>query len=1030
MKKAQLTMFIILGIVIISIFGFVFFATGQVRNIQSSAQTQKIVSDILQSTPLKFYVGRCADLALESGIDLLSKQGGKIFPGQPGNLLKNPEKAYVYREDSKNKTYDVAYAVLKDNTPLPQYPCKIGFDNYDKPEAYCEYRSTIEIQPGIFVNNSKFSNLDFGIVNLPRLCKNSFSGCTFREGWDTRFSVQSQLESYVADYIKKCVDFESIVSVAQSYNVTEGDPSANITFSDTEISATINFPIIISPIGSQPIINLFNFQSTVPTRFKLIYGLAREAVVKDVSSPTAPTYNLFEGLKQAIINRFKGSDSGLLVEKNENITSYDNIIKIIDTTEKDRNSVFQFLEENRPPVLEYVNPRGKISTKCGEYDLILLQGQNFDFKPEAFDTEENNIQFNYSGWLADYNETISPPYTYDEKGCVINYVSNKHNFLNSQDKRVKPNGLISTPIEKSDTGPHTLTVYACDSQYCDSENVRVLVDDLLEVNVNGSNRFGTQTFSIEDPYSFSADIKDIWNPGNYLFSWIIKDRTTNNVIYQNDSGGQTISLPLENYDIFNIKQKYMSYNGQPFILTSGKYTAIGSVSQGLNQPIQSNFDFDVKNCLPTPGNTNPPFPYYDGDPFDGNHACCESTGDLSSTTKQCYTPTPTYGSFMSFNTDKYKTQYDAGQTVAKSGVDLDQIKTSFATGQVTSTTNDIFKRVFTRNCDRKRGNMCNGTMTETYVDISVPDKQSGESATCFGPPRKYLKANTITEEALSSTPSYEKYGENPTTANPITTFEKEVGITNSSSCNDNKKCVSDNNAAYGYTLIGQNPHYVCSAACSVDGCTRTVPDPSICINCYDQQACTLSDGTPAPTIPTPGSRNSFSIKQFNTCVQTNSCQYTTSTTADSCNGDFLTDYYCKQDLSQTGTVLNQQQINCTDYNRQSALDDGDTPLSAGTCTYYDKSLCSNGQCQPQTTPINKQEGRQTNSTTSEYYYQEYIIVNNQCKEKDYNYDTNPTLCTSTVFDCASGPKQGTYDGSKLNVQDRCIGDDLSERQTC
>ena len=113
-------MFILLGIVIISIFGFVFFTTGQIARQRAEQQAEQIFAEIFETTSLKFYVSRCTERALSEGIDLISKQGGRIYPSQGGPESNNYEKVFLFEDKFRGKTYDVGYGILKENIPLHQ----------------------------------------------------------------------------------------------------------------------------------------------------------------------------------------------------------------------------------------------------------------------------------------------------------------------------------------------------------------------------------------------------------------------------------------------------------------------------------------------------------------------------------------------------------------------------------------------------------------------------------------------------------------------------------------------------------------------------------------------------------------------------------------------------------------------------------------------------------------------------------------------------------------------------------------------
>jgi hypothetical protein len=1060
MKQAQLTMFIILGLVILSVFGFVFFATTRVQQQQTEQQAQEIAEQILETTALEFYVNLCTERALQEGIDLIAKQGGKIFPHQNGSILRQPEKAYLYRDIANNKVYSVGYGIVYDKTPTPQYPCKPGYENFNKAPAFCYYRS----------NNPAFNNLDFGINNLPKLCKDRFGGCTLREGWDTRFSVQAELEAYVSTTVKTCVDFDSIVGLNQTYLVKEGNVTTNITFSDTSINAIVYFPLVISPIGTQPVIQLLAFQSSLSTRFKQLYGFARDAVVSDVVGSSAPSFNFLTGFKDVVKRRFGDKQSGYIIERRANASLYDSFIRLVDTTaEPDKELIIQFLIENRPPVLEYLNPLGPAGKDppagCGIFDLVQLEGQLLKIEPKFFDTEENPLNVTYDGWLYSYNETVKGQVV-NANGCIVSSIRTKTPYVTVGQRRLQKasdyaqTGARFVQLTDADIGPHNITISVCDAQYCDSHIFRVLIDDLLKVKVNKSNPYDTKPpiFSIEDPYFFTAVVEDIYNPGNYKFEWSIHNdalgKPATASLYSNPEGDTTINLPLQPYDIQTIVTAHTTLsNGQPFLILGNKYWAVAKATQEQKYQAENRTSFVAEACIPykKANNLNKPFPYNTSDPFFADHMCCNDDRTFKGVTATCFA-SDSYGSYNSFNPDKYQKKYDLQATKIAPSVKLPSTFVNFATDlgsdplakikqdiqnnqnnpsyTIHSNANDIIKRSFERKCSGTRGNVCVGDTVDTFTAISCTNKLSAEQGTCSGPPLGLLNLNS--EIISSATVACMQYDRN--------TFENITGIKDSIICNGQPKCVSSDNTATGFISI--NPataHFVCNATCSgSSGCARTLP--YLCTNCYAKQTCGDTEATPDPKI-----EGTITYRQFNSCAGASPvCNLLPEVQQDdvcSTDGFTLTEYSCKT----TASIATSNQpylaspVNCKFANEEAALDqdNANNLYFAGVCEYsYGLGSCATGSCVKNTAI--QQEGN-IELTNGDFKLREYLAadtngnaVKESCVVFDNNYDalTDGTLCSDAQFKDGNGnPKNGVWDASKTG-EARCCGDDVVERGTC
>jgi uncharacterized protein YpmB len=93
MKKAQITIFIIIGIVILVIAISLIYFSGHIKEKEAEAETiktQKIPSDL---EPLVNYIEACIEDAAKDGIFLLGKQGGAIYKWEMGYEKKRQRDA-------------------------------------------------------------------------------------------------------------------------------------------------------------------------------------------------------------------------------------------------------------------------------------------------------------------------------------------------------------------------------------------------------------------------------------------------------------------------------------------------------------------------------------------------------------------------------------------------------------------------------------------------------------------------------------------------------------------------------------------------------------------------------------------------------------------------------------------------------------------------------------------------------------------------------------------------------------------------
>lgn len=102
MKKSQVTIFLLLGIVVAIIFGFLFYTLNKVAKGGIEQDADKIYDDFLRATQIKSHVQACLRESTKQGIRLAALQGGRIYDNQIGKDTKDPE-LVMYFSFNKNK---------------------------------------------------------------------------------------------------------------------------------------------------------------------------------------------------------------------------------------------------------------------------------------------------------------------------------------------------------------------------------------------------------------------------------------------------------------------------------------------------------------------------------------------------------------------------------------------------------------------------------------------------------------------------------------------------------------------------------------------------------------------------------------------------------------------------------------------------------------------------------------------------------------------------------------------------------------
>ncbi|MBD3304659.1 hypothetical protein GF343_05980 [Candidatus Woesearchaeota archaeon] len=286
MKSAQITVFMIIGIVILLGAGLlVYMAMIQ----PEKTGEEKVAAQALRQAavqPVRDYITSCLDIVSSDALEFIGKQGGRLYVSQ-GGTVPDP---VVSQLGSVYLDYDelrVSYSVLPPEGTVgslffsapPDYPWP------DFPVSADSNESVIGF---------------FGLAALPPLYRKHGKG-----------SLQEQMETYVSNNIARCVDFSDKFP---GYEIITGEPSTlmviaeNITHLRAEeyISFVLDWPVEIKEKGTGAEIFLNDFKTTFPVAFGRIYYTVKEIVdaeVSNISYEPETTVNYFITIDKNVYNR-------------------------------------------------------------------------------------------------------------------------------------------------------------------------------------------------------------------------------------------------------------------------------------------------------------------------------------------------------------------------------------------------------------------------------------------------------------------------------------------------------------------------------------------------------------------------------------------------------------------------------------------------------------------------------------------------------------------------------------------------------
>ncbi len=245
-RKAQITVFMIIGIILLFSSALLFYIRNEVAGGISDEFIPTIEEVPLEAQPIKIFVEDCIGVVGRRGIELLGKHGGYIEP-------KNFEMTGTTFLLGLEPTESDGVMFLGENTVVP----------------YWWYLET----PNTCSGNCNFDSLK------PPLRKN-----------DGLYSVESQMGRYINRELESCLDnFRAFT--AQGFTIESlGPVNADVLVTEKDIAIVVDYPIRVVRGGNT--IDVKQFFTTLDLNFKDIYEMAEMVVDKQIDTDFLETHTL------------------------------------------------------------------------------------------------------------------------------------------------------------------------------------------------------------------------------------------------------------------------------------------------------------------------------------------------------------------------------------------------------------------------------------------------------------------------------------------------------------------------------------------------------------------------------------------------------------------------------------------------------------------------------------------------------------------------------------------------------------------
>ncbi|MBW2979469.1 hypothetical protein DRZ77_03000 [Candidatus Woesearchaeota archaeon] len=338
MRRAQITIFIVLGLTVIITFFLLFYLAEQTAEQKASREIQKVIKRAMSVSAFRFFTEECLRSTLEDAILNISKRGGQY---KPKNSIK-----------FNNENVSILITI---DEPIPEdYPCT--GQNYDPPD-YCRFKLNQPAFAGIATNLSTTS-------------------------------IANEIKKYIEENAIKCINTTALESVTgYDLNITTIKPIVKLL--RTSVRAKLQFVLSARLKGKEiPILENTPWVEVKTRLYQIINPILGNSLNSDWTNATSNftatleensnTY-LLEG-NLTIIKKELGSADIFIIK--------DNLYKI-----KNQPLIFQFARKNRPPILSYIS---RYPQKQGDdtYDVLIIEGENLsidDLNISYADPDEDSI---------------------------------------------------------------------------------------------------------------------------------------------------------------------------------------------------------------------------------------------------------------------------------------------------------------------------------------------------------------------------------------------------------------------------------------------------------------------------------------------------------------------------------------------------------------------------------------------------------------------------------------------------------------
>lgn len=463
-RRAQITAIVIFCIVLLIMFGLILAlrkSLSKEKPDANSEMVQKLVRE-LSSGAVKDHVTSCIFKVASEGIERIGSDGGLIYDFDGSSIPfrdRSPGFDYLNFTAQDSKSYYVDYG-LRENSFCPKI--SKAAPDYPYPGKSLADLNAIYNQEELCIYDHFSSEYDgfFGQVTLPKLCyaakESSCEG--FAKGDVIGFTIQKQLEDYLAARLPLCVNLSFFEELTLADITADGLPKPEVNIHDSDIFVSVKYPIKVTFEDQEPISELVDYQTSFNVRLGALYNFLYDTLSKDSKDARYDINNDF--ISSAYMRPgFELHRTAIACPTCPLKYSHDSVVEVLDTKSimNGKPLLIRVAVQNRRPVLDLI-PNVTVDASMAN---------NVKIPIVAYDPDDSPLSYTFFS-------LSSPPAGWQE------HLSEVQDSLNAEGH------LLTLRLTRADWGVRLVGILVIDnSGLFDYQVFTINVSDSLAESVRG-----------------------------------------------------------------------------------------------------------------------------------------------------------------------------------------------------------------------------------------------------------------------------------------------------------------------------------------------------------------------------------------------------------------------------------------------------------------------------------------------------------------------------------------------------------------